>query len=109
MTPQERHQRIKELFSSAAGVPIAERAAHLRAVCDDPGIIGEVEHLLRSAEGSLWPGDSSAPDPSSLRRALQAAADGSAALPGPAMVGSHIGRYLITGIIAEGGMGIVYE
>jgi non-specific serine/threonine protein kinase/serine/threonine-protein kinase len=93
--------RVTELFDRARLVPAAERAAWLRAACDDESVRAEVEALLQAYDEE--PGF------------LEAPADARAALQAldrrllPAAEGRRIGAYRLVREIGRGGMGVVYE
>jgi len=99
MTP-ERWARVKDLFSTAADLPAAERAAFLaREAADDAGLIDEVSSLLVSHEA---PGAFLEPVPPQLRsEALEAGHANH--------LGERIGAYRIVEMIGTGGMGDVYK
>ena len=94
---RETWQRVKEILHGALERPEAARAAFLEAACGgDQEVRGEVESLLASHEEA---GEFIEPAP---------AADS----PSPADrlgIGADIGPYRIVQLIAEGGMGAVYQ
>ena len=94
---RETWQRVKEILHGALEKPEDERAAFLDEACGgEVELRGEVESLLASHEGA---GEFIEPAP---------AADS----PVPADrlgIGADIGPYRIVQLIAEGGMGAVYQ
>jgi len=84
MSP-EAHQRVRQLFDEALERPEAERLAFLQAACaGNPEVFGQVAQLLAAHEEAahLLEGEPAPP---------------------------RIGRYLVTGELGRGAMGIVYE
>ena len=90
----DNRRRIEELFDRAAELAPAERAAFLDHAC-----IGD-EHL-RSEVESLLATDATHDQ---VLKPFPARQD-----DGAEGVGTHIGPYLITGLIGKGGMGAVYR
>jgi non-specific serine/threonine protein kinase/serine/threonine-protein kinase len=94
---RETWQRVKEILNQALDTPEADRAAFLEQACNgDREVRAEVESLLAShAEAGEFiepaPPVAPAPVPDSLR------------------TGTDIGPYRIVQLIAEGGMGAVYQ
>jgi serine/threonine protein kinase len=92
------NQRAIEVFEAALEREPAERRAHLDETCrDDSELRAEVESLLAAderARGFLEPPEQTTP---------QTASDGDP------LVGTTVGRYHVTRVIAAGGMGTVYE
>ncbi len=95
-------ERVRELLADALERPAAERAAFLEGACGgDADLRREVESLIRahdSAGGFL--GDGSPGRAPSVQEARTP--------PGPLAPGQTIGHYVVTGLIGEGGMGVVY-
>src|SRR5687768_14543969 len=90
----DNRRRIEDLFHRAVGLAPVERAAFLDHAC-----IGD-EHLRREVE-SLLASDAThdqvlKPFPAGHAEVAEG-------------VGTHIGPYLITGLIGKGGMGAVYR
>jgi non-specific serine/threonine protein kinase/serine/threonine-protein kinase len=94
MTP-EIWQRVKEILHGAMEQPPAQRQAWLDEACgEDTGLLSEVESLLASyAEAGEF-----------IEPALAAAP-----VEDRLGVGASIGPYRIVQLIAEGGMGAVYQ
>jgi len=85
MSP-ETHRRVRQLFDEALERPAAERTAFLRAACGgDFDLFGQVAQLLA------------------------AQAESANFLKEEPAWPQHIGRYLVTGELGRGAMGIVYE
>lgn len=90
----DRHRRVRAIFESVHELPPHTRAAAVAAACgDDPALRREVLDLLEAAEG--------------MGSFLQ---DGVARVVAPdARPGDRIGPYEVTGLLASGGMGDVYQ
>ena len=84
---------MRELFLAAAGRPAEERRAWLVGACADPRLRDEVEALLRA----------DAADDALLDAPALGPGFSIGALP------TRIGAYEVTGVIAQGAMGIVYR
>jgi serine/threonine-protein kinase len=112
MTP-ERWKRINEIFAGACERPADQRTTFLNKACGgDSTLRAEVEVLLASDDNAgeflAKPADAPADGPGLIRAAFAAAAD-DIAEEGSDRTGTRIGRYTITGLIGEGGMGAVYR
>ena len=95
MTTDQR-QRVREVLEKALTYPPAEQEAFLSAACkDDREVRAQVESLLAHDDQA----------PTGFMK-LPANEAGSRTDP---LIGGHIGRYHIKGVIAAGGMGTVYE
>ena len=90
MTPQERWKRVQELSEQAEPLPVEQRESFLIVAEADAAIRTEVLFLLAGLEN-----EPTAVEP--LRAAFSRAA-----MP------TKVGPYTITGILGQGGMGIVY-
>ena len=96
----DRWRRIEEIFEAATGMPDAARAAYLDEACEgDPELRREVESLLAFDA----PGGAPMDAPVQSMAALMAA-DGE----DDGHIGRKIGPWRITGMVGQGGMGIVY-
>lgn len=99
MTP-ERWQQIDRLFHSVLEMPLSDRADFLQHACgDDEFLRSEVESLIESHERSdgfitAPPGDIAAEFLGNAQRRLRP--------------GQLVGHYIITALLATGGMGEVY-
>ena len=106
-------ERVQELFDLAVVLPPARRSAFLAAACaDEPALQAEVESLLASdaefAEGGGHEGALTSP----LIRAplpLAPGTDATTTLARPPDHPVRVGRYRVLRLIAEGGMGAVFE
>ena len=97
----ERWERIQSLFHEAAELPEAQREAYLELSCGtDASLIAEVLALLDADSISASIVDSEIRE---LARNVMAEPPATAALPL-----HEFGAYRVTGILGEGGMGIVY-
>lgn len=95
------NRRAAELFRAALERTPEERAAFVRAQCgNDQRLLEDVESLLQAdlAAGNFL-------DPSAVRGAAASVEKGAA----QHMVDRRVGRYHLRRLIAEGGMGAVYE
>lgn len=97
MSP-ELFRRVRELFDQTVDMPEAERGEFLRRVCDDLAVRGEVEALLREAEGEAFA--------DRVREAISDLPDPDAAAG--AAAGKRAGPYELIREIGRGGMGAVY-
>ena len=92
-------QKIEELFNAASELPTEQRAAFLDSVCKDDELRSEVEILLKNAEK----------EDSFLKKAyLSLGLTILSEEKNYLLNGKKIGRYQITRLIGEGGMGEVY-
>jgi serine/threonine protein kinase/Flp pilus assembly protein TadD len=112
MTP-ERWKRINEIFAEACERPANQRAIFLDQACGgDSALRAEVEILLASDDSAgeflAKPANASAGGSGLIRAAFSAAADHSPEEDAD-RAGARIGRYTITGLVGEGGMGAVYR
>jgi serine/threonine-protein kinase len=97
MTP-ERWGQIEEIFQAAVERAPEERAAFLDEACaGDPNLRQEVESLLAQDDQKTL-----------LATAISAAAE-SLSAGSQEMIGQRIGPYRVTGLIGQGGMGMVYR
>jgi len=96
---RETWQRVKEILHNALERPAAERAAYLDEACaGERELRGEVESLLASHQ-----------DAGTFIEPTTAGIDAAHALGDGLGVGADIGPYRIVQLIAEGGMGAVYQ
>jgi serine/threonine protein kinase/tetratricopeptide (TPR) repeat protein len=99
--PAERWRRVEELFHTAIGLPADARSAFLDAKCgSDEEMKQEVSALLSAA-----PDAERFLETSRLPLANASPAD----VTSRSMVGSQIGAYRVSALIATGGMGEVYR
>src|ERR1700683_4415809 len=82
----ELHARVRKLFEEALQKPEAERPEFLRSACNgEPEVLQAVTRLLEAHRGSH------------------------AFLEDETRPSQRIGRYIVTGELGRGAMGIVYE
>lgn len=91
----ERFRRIETIFAEAADLPTGELTRYLEEACADDE---QVKHDVRALIAQHDPRSTflEPPNPASGGSARQ-------------IVGARVGRYVITRVIASGGMGTVYE
>ena len=97
---REEWQRVKEILHNALDLPRSGRAAFLDGACNgDLALRGEVESLLASYEeaGTF------------IEEPVAAAPKLTPPMPENLGIGSDLGPYRIVQLIAEGGMGAVYQ
>src|SRR5215510_6834045 len=100
----ERWRRIEAIYNTTADLPVAERAHHLEAACNgDASLRSDVEKLL------ALDGDSGASLDRALDGAIRAQAEDLARDGSEPAAGHRFGAYRVTGVIACGGMGVVYR
>ncbi len=106
MTPQQ-FQRVERLFEKACRFPEDRRNALLDEECGDDSEVRSAVRRMLKEDGSL---DSFLGTPAlGYDVNLKALTPSSAAQTGGAYIPQSIGRYEIVRVIAEGGMGVVYE
>jgi len=105
MTP-ERFARVREVFSAARERPAAERSNYAAQVCGgDSDLLVEVKRLLDADQAETGFLET----PALGEGAIFALPDSSAHVSSHPLLGKTIGRFHIKGVIAEGGMGTVFE
>ncbi len=103
---EDRLDRVRQIFLDAVALTASDRAAFLDAQCDgDRGMRAEIEELLSAAVGSEGTGDANL-FVQGLLGGIRAAVETCAP---DRLIGTRVGRYLITARLSEGGMGAVYE
>jgi non-specific serine/threonine protein kinase/serine/threonine-protein kinase len=104
MTPEQRHQRLTELLSSALDHPPQERAAFLHSACgENEPLRREVESLLASFEqASSFIETPAFADAENLMPQFLPADDDES------LEGRRLGAYQLVREIGRGGMGAVY-
>ncbi len=98
MMSPERWPAVAEWFDAALDQPVEERAAWVRAACEEPDVCAEVVRLLRAHQAS---------DDFLERSALDVVAE-DAELSVDGKVGRHVGAYRLIRLLGRGGMGRVY-
>ena len=93
-----RWELIQALFHGAANIPADQQRVFLQSRCGDADIVEETLALLAEDRG----------DQTLLDRGIAAAAHAVFGEADKAMLGREFGAYRITGILGEGGMGVVY-
>jgi WD40 repeat protein/predicted Ser/Thr protein kinase len=109
--------RVQDLFDQAVVLPAEQRAAFLEAACaGDPALRAEVESLLAcDADFTEGAGDDGLLKSPIVRAPGPATAEAKepsvTVSPGHPVTlsSSQVGRYRVLRLIAEGGMGVVYE
>lgn len=102
MIPIDRWRRVEELFERALKYPSAERAALIaREAIDDPELESEVRALLNHA-------DPTGLDTDTFQQMVGDAVIDFSVDTAERHIGSRVDRYHLTGMIGQGGMGIVY-
>ena len=97
-----RWSRIVDLFHQAANLEPAARSVFLESMCgNDDELRRELESLL-SADSlfSKLPQTAQCPTVDQIRTIADKSSK---------VIGTRIGRYLITGLVGQGGMGVVYR
>ncbi len=98
------YQRVREVFHQLCDAPLASRGDALAHACgDDRALRLEVEALLAAQERAGPFLERPAPEAVVIGCATEAASGAPTGAP------SSIGRYRVVRLIAEGGMGSVYE
>src|SRR5689334_7805548 len=96
--------RVKAVFLGVLELPESERRAYIAAHCGDDELVRrDIEALLRSDEAAGSFCEDAAP------RRLAGELSASSAVRHRLNDGSHLGSYVITSFIGEGGMGEVYR
>ncbi len=99
-TDPARFRRLMDLVGAAAELPASEREAYLIAHCDDAALRAEAAALLAGEED---------PAVERITAALEARVAAEAASLTNVSMPESIGGYRVTGILGEGGMGVVYR
>ncbi len=103
----DRWQRVEEVFDRAIELEKEDRASYLDHACaGDPDLRREVEEML--AADSARSHSLTNVVARAAGQALAPTSVGSSDIP-PDLTGRQIGSYQITGRIAAGGMGVVYQ
>src|SRR5262245_57379486 len=102
----ENYQRAKEIFYKACEMTLSARAEFLDRECNGDSVLrSEIERLLQVDEDGAFLKEPALSDRELLHRAVAGMSGGHEDRSFP----SSIGRYRITRLIGEGGMGVVYE
>lgn len=101
-TPQQLGE-IDRLCSELLGLDRGEWRAHLKEHCGDPAIFDEVFRLASIAADEDSAESVILPDMQAMF------AHAASELEAHALIGKQVGRYQIEGVIATGGMGMVYS
>lgn len=98
----------KSLFNAVIDLPPAERAAILRALCDDAALIAEVEAIIAQSDAVMTgdPNDLLATPIGAVAEAM--VGSGVAAEPAELKVGDVVGVWKLQHEVGRGGMGSVY-
>jgi eukaryotic-like serine/threonine-protein kinase len=100
----ERWRKIEEIYNAAAELPPGDRERHLDTACDgDTSLRRELENLLAFDE------ETGAGLDRELEDTIRGQAEELARDESEPVVGRRFGAYRVIGIIAHGGMGIVYR
>ena len=92
MTQQERHERLTTLFAEASEMPVEQRDAFMVEACGgDNELLSELRSLLEADTGDV-PLMDAEPNFGWKEEAID-----------------QVGPYRVTGVLGEGGMGVVYE
>jgi serine/threonine protein kinase/tetratricopeptide (TPR) repeat protein len=102
---QERWQTVEKLYHSAFELPVSDRAPFLREACSqDPGLLEEVESLLRHSSIPQ-----SVLDTPAIDLLAKAVATEEGDFPASVLEGKTISHYRVIECIGKGGMGVVYK
>ncbi len=108
MTPPDPISRRDRLFDEALALPPGERATYLERACpDDPALRDEVGALVEADAAAAGFFERLSRDWVSPLRS--AGVGIGAPVASHLQPGRRVGRYEITGVLGEGGMGVVYR